>query len=327
LRRADEPWWACRALNDLGIVALQRGDYGSAEAYLYEGLAAARTSSDQVNEAAALCDLGRLAYLRREYRDAVARCEEGLGVASARGDDWLTGVLLTDLGYALCQQGDLTRSRKTLEDAVKLQRQLGDWDGLARALTGTGLVAIAEHRYQDAQAALSEGLRLRQEVGDQPAMAESLEGLAELAAAIGEADRALHLLGASDAVRNKIGAALSPNGRAMRDGWLIPIQRVRGRTAVARELMAGQAAPIDRLVSLELAAVTTPLGKASPKGPDNLTPREREVARLIGKGLTNRQIAESLVVSERTAEWHVGHILAKTGMTNRSQLVAWTAQQ
>jgi len=56
-----------------------------------------------------------------------------------------------------------------------------------------------------------------------------------------------------------------------------------------------------------------------------LTPRETQVAQLVARGLTNRQIAETLVLSERTAENHVQHILTKLGFSNRTQLAAWIA--
>jgi DNA-binding NarL/FixJ family response regulator len=56
--------------------------------------------------------------------------------------------------------------------------------------------------------------------------------------------------------------------------------------------------------------------------PAALSPREAEVARLVAEGLTNRQIAERLVISERTAQNHVQHILTKLGFTTRSQIAA-----
>jgi len=56
-----------------------------------------------------------------------------------------------------------------------------------------------------------------------------------------------------------------------------------------------------------------------------LSPRELEVARLVARGLTNKQIGEALFVSERTAENHVQHILVKLGFSNRSQIAAWAA--
>jgi DNA-binding NarL/FixJ family response regulator len=54
-----------------------------------------------------------------------------------------------------------------------------------------------------------------------------------------------------------------------------------------------------------------------------LSPRELEVARRVGQGLTNKQIGQNLYVSERTAENHVQHILTKLGLRNRSQIAAW----
>ncbi len=57
-----------------------------------------------------------------------------------------------------------------------------------------------------------------------------------------------------------------------------------------------------------------------------LSRREQEVAALVARGLTNRVIAERLVIGERTVETHVSRILAKLGFTSRSQVVAWAAK-
>jgi DNA-binding CsgD family transcriptional regulator/tetratricopeptide (TPR) repeat protein len=56
---------------------------------------------------------------------------------------------------------------------------------------------------------------------------------------------------------------------------------------------------------------------------DPLTPREREVAVLVGEGMTNRQIAARLYLSERTAQNHVQHILTKLDLPNRGQIAVW----
>jgi DNA-binding NarL/FixJ family response regulator len=59
----------------------------------------------------------------------------------------------------------------------------------------------------------------------------------------------------------------------------------------------------------------------------SLTPREREVAELIGQGLSNRQIATRLVTSVRTAETHVENVLRKLGFSSRARVAAWVASQ
>jgi DNA-binding CsgD family transcriptional regulator len=69
-------------------------------------------------------------------------------------------------------------------------------------------------------------------------------------------------------------------------------------------------------------ALVAHIGAARPAA---LSRREVEVAKLVAEGLTNRQIAERLVISERTAQNHVQHILTKLGFATRSQIAAWTA--
>ncbi|WP_241962332.1 response regulator transcription factor [Rhodococcus opacus] len=67
-------------------------------------------------------------------------------------------------------------------------------------------------------------------------------------------------------------------------------------------------------------------GSASPPGVDSasgLTRRERQVAGLVAEGLTNKAIAAQLVISQRTAQGHVEHILAKLGFTSRAQIAVW----
>jgi DNA-binding NarL/FixJ family response regulator len=58
-----------------------------------------------------------------------------------------------------------------------------------------------------------------------------------------------------------------------------------------------------------------------------LTSRELEIATFISRGMTNRQIAEELVVSPRTVEWHVANLIGKLGFRSRSQIAAWAAAE
>jgi DNA-binding CsgD family transcriptional regulator len=93
------------------------------------------------------------------------------------------------------------------------------------------------------------------------------------------------------------------------------VSAARAADRLARAL--GMAAYVDRT-----AALVTHLGGLRPP---TLSPREAEVAKLVAQGLTNRQIAEHLFISERTAKNHVQHILSKLGFTARSQIAAWSA--
>lgn len=95
-----------------------------------------------------------------------------------------------------------------------------------------------------------------------------------------------------------------------------------GREAESRRLLAA-AEPVARRLGMRpwterIRALTT--------RSDPLTPREREVARLVAVGRSNREIAAELVVSERTVENHVQHVLTKLGFTRRTQIAAWLHQ-
>lgn len=89
-----------------------------------------------------------------------------------------------------------------------------------------------------------------------------------------------------------------------------------------------RAAPAGRM---HLDPVVSRLLADSVRGPrrprDSLTPREREVLALVAQGASNRQIAERLVVSERTARTHVSAILAKLGLASRTQAALWAVQE
>jgi DNA-binding NarL/FixJ family response regulator len=58
-----------------------------------------------------------------------------------------------------------------------------------------------------------------------------------------------------------------------------------------------------------------------------LTPREQEVAELIARGLTNRQIAAELIVAERTVDAHFYNMLSKLGFRSRAQVAGWAVEQ
>ena len=107
-----------------------------------------------------------------------------------------------------------------------------------------------------------------------------------------------------------------------------------GAEAFAMALAAGQALTLERAIaeatSLRDALKSTPPAP-SPRVLDDaacpLTARELEVAKLIARGLTNKQIAAELVIAEGTADRHVSNILGKLGFSTRAQVAAWAAGQ
>ena len=103
--------------------------------------------------------------------------------------------------------------------------------------------------------------------------------------------------------------------------------RARGRPSDVDEsvgLLAEADAAAARMGMVPLRARIAELRAAAEDG-GVLSRREAEIAELVGRGLTNRQIAATAHISERTVETHVGHVLAKLGFTRRSEIAAWVA--
>jgi DNA-binding NarL/FixJ family response regulator len=102
--------------------------------------------------------------------------------------------------------------------------------------------------------------------------------------------------------------------------------RLLGRDGFAAELAKGRALSPSRRIG---AALEEPakarLGSGVQDRGIRLTAREAEVATLVADGLSNKQIAGRMVISPRTAETHVQHIMDKLGFTARSQIAAWSA--
>ncbi|MBV9175352.1 MAG: hypothetical protein JOZ81_35295, partial [Chloroflexi bacterium] len=74
------------------------------------------------------------------------------------------------------------------------------------------------------------------------------------------------------------------------------------------------------------ASLSAPVRNASERYAETLSQREREVVRLIADGRSNRDIAEELVITKKTAEAHVSHILTKLGLCSRVQVATWSLQ-
>ncbi|HEY7413566.1 MAG TPA: response regulator transcription factor [Ktedonobacteraceae bacterium] len=106
------------------------------------------------------------------------------------------------------------------------------------------------------------------------------------------------------------------------DGYLLKNVSRAELLKTLRQVAAGQSL-LDATTSQKVIAKMN--GLASSAG-DDLTEREREVLALVARGYTNKQIAESLYMSEKTARNHVSHILEKLGLSRRSEAAAFAVE-
>jgi DNA-binding NarL/FixJ family response regulator len=140
--------------------------------------------------------------------------------------------------------------------------------------------------------------------------------------------RAATLLGAAEVLWTDIGTSITAFGHYL-DHHNACERRIRaalGDTAFTGAFREGQVMTYQEAIAYALDERPRPAGRPRHEPHAPLTRREREVAGLLADGLSNREIAAALVISPRTAESHVENILTKLGLTNRTQVAAWTAR-
>jgi DNA-binding NarL/FixJ family response regulator len=108
---------------------------------------------------------------------------------------------------------------------------------------------------------------------------------------------------------------LLPAVQAGAAGYLLKNAQPQELARAIRAAHAGEALLDPSVAARLLDSIAQPPGRP----PDPLTRREREVLELIGRGLSNRRIARELGIAEKTVKTHVGHVLAKLGVTDRTQ--------
>jgi non-specific serine/threonine protein kinase len=211
--------------------------------------------------------------------------------------------------------------------AIEVCRAHGDqwWKNIAHA----GRITAAMMLGDSARAAGygRESLLGSAALGDTLCLTIALETMAWAAGADGDHHRAARLLGASARQATLNGGNPYHAGEMGRrhDQWEATARAALGDARFDAEYEAGVELPLEDAIAF--ARGESPPKKA-PRAPrcgeqPLLTKREYEIAQLIADGLSNKQIANQLVISQRTAESHVEHVLAKLGLATRTQVASW----
>jgi non-specific serine/threonine protein kinase len=323
---ADTRAWAW-AVVWAGGLAHGQSEYAQAERLVRLAMRAFERLEDQRGIGWCLHFLGHIARARSELPEAAELLEAAVAAFRGVGDEVSVILPLAALGFTVALLGDRERATRLCEQAVSVARQSGASGRLAIALIYLGQVASALGETRRAAEALQEGLKLSREWDSAWGMAECLEGLAVVAAAENQSERAARLLGAAARLRQAIGAAVHPVDRSDHERAVAASQSALGSNAYDAAWAAGGAMRVDEVIAYAVASPGAP--DVAPGGEQlaQLTAREREVAMLIARGLSNREIAETLVIAERTVTNHVEHIFDKLGFRSRAQVATWITQQ
>ncbi len=316
------------ALWAAAFVASQQSDLDTAADFAERALRMAVQVGDAAIHARVLHRLALLATYREDFDRARVLSAEAVRRYRALGEPAAPHLVLalSNVATLHLMRSDPAAAMAVLRQAVWTCEAHGD-----RLLLQPCLLLLASVEWQAGDTVVA-AARARQVVGlyrvlpVPVCLAWGVETLAWFAGTGGDHERAAFLLGAADRIWRGFGM-LGLRSVAL---FRVPHEACReagraelGETAFRAAFERGGTLYLDDIVR---AATGEPPAPPAPAADSpSLTRREREVARLVAEGLSNKEIAGRLGISQRTAESHVEKILAKLDFGSRVQIAAWVA--
>jgi DNA-binding CsgD family transcriptional regulator len=321
------------SLYTLGLAQMAMGNHDRAAGLLEESQSLFQELGDKQLVAETVRHRGHVAARQGDYPLASALLEEAIALYRETGSTEGIAYSLRHLGVVRHYQHDYTQAVELLEKSLALFRDLKVIEGTAYALTGLGSTLHHVGNHERARRLYEESLTLSRDFGIKWAILECLYGVASVIASQGLPERAARLFGAAEVLRDGIDYSLPLPDQADNEDAVTAIHAALDDKTFAAAWAEGRAMTLEQAVEYALSSKGGGVRKLRDaedievgKSPGPLAPREREVAALVAQGLTNQEIASLLVITERTAETHVQHILNKLGFNTRAQIAAWAVE-
>ncbi|RAS70111.1 non-specific serine/threonine protein kinase [Lentzea atacamensis] len=309
-----------------GWAASHAGDLVAAEARAEQCRQLAAQLGDARLEAYGLQVAGLGALLKGNLEQSHELCARSWERHVALGELTSPALkVLTKLSLVASMTGDVDRAVAYAEECVDLSRRHD-----ARWVCSWGLVllGLALWRRGDAEQAigpLRESIRVKLELNDLFGLGMGGEYLAWALTTTGRHREAARLFGVLEQLWPTVGTPLMGLAQLVEfhEQSVATARAALGGTAYAEAAGHTASHPLQALENLLCGDTAPRPSRQDEKSWEPLTRREQEVAALVAKGLSNKEIAARLVISQRTAEGHVERVLVKLGMTSRTRLAAW----
>ncbi len=237
-------------LLSLGDVARFQGDYERARTFFEESLALSRELKDKHMTATSLRNLGAVTHLQGDYERARTFFEESLALFGELGDRYCGAVTMSGFGRMAYNQGDYGRASLLCEESIAVFRELGIGRAIvASSFSTLGYITLSRGDYPRSLALFSESVALAWEEGDREDIARGLAGLARVAGMTGQLERAVRLWGTEHALREAIGAPLSPAEQAEYERALAITRTQLDEAAFAAAWATGRELPLDQAIA------------------------------------------------------------------------------
>lgn len=327
LTSAERPVRA-ETLNLVGRFACEAGDLTLAQTFFQEALLVGRSTQESESVARSLSGLARVAIARGALDLARVLQEECLMIQRRIGQGADVARSLAILGWLTLESRGFEHAEALHEESLTIRAALGTPLPLAFSLVHLGWLDQLQGRRESARSQLAEALTIVRGCPERWKVVALLALLGRTSSVETPLRCAVQLLTTAETLETESACGTRSTDREadhVAEAW----RRLDG-SALASVWGGDSEADADGLIQRALcSADASALGKESVLPcrvePTPLTPRELEVAMLIGQGHTNRRIADELVIAERTAETHARNIREKLGLTTRAQIAAWAA--
>jgi predicted ATPase/DNA-binding winged helix-turn-helix (wHTH) protein len=236
------------SLNALAVFARGHGNVATARALFEESLSLWRELGDLKSVARAISNLANVVKLQGDYDRARSLYAEGLSIFRGLGDRTGVAWSLNYQGDVARDQGDCAAARTLYEEGLAIFRELGDRWGIAGTLADLGSLAREQQDCPTAHFLYRESLKIFQELEDKRGIARLLECFACSAAVQLQAERSLRLAGAAAALRQNIGAPLTPAEQAKLEAILDRARQALTNTSGTTAWLEGWAMPVERAI-------------------------------------------------------------------------------
>ncbi len=320
-----DPTVRARALRGAGVLAWQSADYERSRQLLEEALAAYGALGDRTGIAWVLNGLGCLFATQSDAEAAEPLLTDALTLFQEIGDAVGIAQLTANLGELAVGQGRHDVAIARLEQALTMWRDVDDRVGATRAQVYLGQALLARDETARAEAVLLDALAAIRDIAYEQILPAALRAIAQLATRRGAATEAARWFGAEDRVRETLGMELPAARRAGHEQIIAEVGETLGEATFAAAWAEGRADPVglvDAAMAARDAAAAVSRNEDDRRGIADLSARERDVLRLLAQGRTDREIADALYVTRRTASKHVSAILAKLDVRSRTAAAA-----
>jgi predicted ATPase/DNA-binding CsgD family transcriptional regulator len=308
-------------------VAGLHGEASHAREYLEEAGEIARSIEDSRMAAHTATWTGFTALISGDVEAAQAPLEVAYRSHSDLSDD--EGLLMTLflLGFVRGALGDHQGAADACQEAVRWSERLDESWGRAYVLWVLAFDAWTQQELDVAEDLARQSLELKHEFREELGAAFAINLMAGIALDKGDPKKAARLLGVVAARLSVIGTEVQGVLATRFEAITEAAQDRLGPETFRDNFEDGRRLDPDQQMSLALGRPTSAQKEqaAAVAAADLLTPREREVASLLAAGLSNRAIAAKLVLSPRTVEAHVDHILTKLAVRSRTEAGVWAA--